>query len=150
MEALHLSAAGRGYLFDKVWNVVSQEEWDAIERSGKSSHETYRDFPTRYAEPVHGAIHHMIDRPGKTEPGTRPVQENYVHPYKATDHTGNYWNHRDDEYLYRMRTKGYAYWYISDALRRPESAIRARFRKLDQVRIDEAAKFVYKPRRKQR
>ena len=46
-----------------------------------------------------------------------------------------------------MRTKGYAFWYISDALRRPESAIRARFRKLDQVRIDEAAKFVYKPRK---
>ena len=103
--------------------------------------------PRKYPEPVHGAIHLMIDRPGKTEPGTSPVQENYVHPYKATDHTGNIWNHTHDEYLYRMRTKGYAFWYISDALRRPESAIRARFRKLDQVRIDEAAKFVYKPRK---
>ena len=146
MEALHLSAACRGYLFDKVWHVVSQEEWDAIERSGKSTLEDYME-PRKYPEPVHGAIHLMIDRPGKTEPGTSPVQENYVHPYKATDHTGNIWNHTHDEYLYRMRTKGYAFWYISDALRRPESAIRARFRKLDQVRIDEAAKFVYKPRK---
>lgn len=146
MEALHLSAAGRGYLFDKVWHVMSQDEWDAIERSGKSSHETYRDFPTHYAEPIHGAIHHMHDRPGKTEPGTRPVHEVSVDYRSDYDHIGRPWKHRDDTYLMRMRGKGFAWWHIANELRRSVSATMARYRKLDDERREKAAAFYYKIR----
>lgn len=64
----------RTYDFDGRSHIMSEEEFDSIEQSGKCSLFDYVSGKWWKTKPVHGAIKCMNKRPGKTAPGLSPAQ----------------------------------------------------------------------------
>ena len=73
-----------GYFFNDKVHALSAEEFDAIERSGRSSWEQYADVPSVWPGEVTPFLELCHARPGKCEVGERPAErEDLVHSYRG-------------------------------------------------------------------
>ena len=129
----------RTYLFNDEWHTVPSEEFNAIERSGRSNWEAYahEDPP---APLVHGALNTMFDRPGQTEPGSSPVYrelrgtaevDDFVEAWldrQELNRTDDRWTQKDRDKVWRMRQRGNAWWHIAGSLKRTEIAVKHMYR----------------------
>ena len=127
----------RVYDFNGKRHMVSEDEWDAIHRSGKPhSYDSYSSDPT-LPEVVHGAIHLMHERPGATLPGGSPAYFQAVSMRIRKNLHSELWKRTDVNKLVRARDVGYAWWHIARSLGRHEMACRLKYYEEMKLRSDE-------------
>ncbi len=107
------------YKFMDQWHAITQKEYDAIERSGKSNWEEYRfeeiedEFHPTYKE----KSIEMYFRPGKTI----PTNERVIDP--ITPNAGRAWGWNDVDMLLFLRSKGHSWDDIAETLGRTISGV---------------------------
>ena len=110
------------YTFNGDKHVLSLDEFQAVEASGRSSWHDYATTPTVYPEHIGGVHKLMDDRPGKTEP---------VVGLSEYENNGTEWKPEDDTQLIRMVDEGSGVAAIALSLRRTLRAIECRIDAID-------------------